>query len=256
MCGTCGCNVVEDNKIENTQNKKILQHTHQKDEPSFLVNVEQELLAENQHYAEQNKKYFKEKNILTLNILSSPGSGKTTLLVKTITDLKNAISMAVIEGDQHTELDADQIRTTQASVVQINTGKMCHLDAHAIGHALEELKISENSLLFIENVGNLICPALFNLGENCKVVILSITEGENKPLKYPHIFREAELMLINKIDLLPYVSFDVEKCIEYAKKINPAINILTTSALTSNGLNEWYNWLLNKQINQRCNNYA
>lgn len=255
MCGICGCEITEKKQSDVEKSKIILQHAHHETETNIMVHIEQDLLEKNQHYADHNKKYFKEKNILTLNMLSSPGSGKTTLLVKTISELKNKISMAVIEGDQHTDLDANQIRITQTPVVQINTGKMCHLDAHAIGHALDELQPSENSLLLIENVGNLICPALFDLGEDHKVVVLSVTEGDNKPLKYPHMFHAAEVLLINKMDLLPYVNFDVEKCIEYAKRINPNIKIIKTSAVTAAGLNDWYEWLLNKQTT-KCNNYA
>jgi len=178
-----------------------------------------------------------------LNLLSSPGSGKTTLLAQTISDLKESINMAVIEGDQQTANDAERIRATGVKAVQINTGKGCHLDAHMIAHALQKLQPQDDSLLFIENVGNLVCPASFDLGEAYKVVILSVTEGEDKPLKYPDMFHAADMLIINKIDLLPYLDFDLQQCINHARRVNPEIEILELSATKGEGLAQWYDWI-------------
>jgi hydrogenase nickel incorporation protein HypB len=181
--------------------------------------------------------------MLTLNLVSSPGSGKTSLLTRTLTDLKDEFPLGVIEGDQETSNDAERIRATGVSAIQINTGKGCHLDAHQIGHAVEHLDPQERSVLFIENVGNLVCPAAFDLGEASKVAILSITEGEDKPIKYPDMFHAADLLLLNKIDLLPYLDFDIDKCIDYARRVNPGIQILQVSALSGAGLQDWYAWI-------------
>lgn len=243
MCGICGCDTgkVEGKHVKNDES--ILQHTHHEDNHNTLLHIEQNLFAKNNQFADQNRHYFRKNNILTFNIVSSPGSGKTTLLVNTIEALKDKITLSVIEGDQHTEIDADRIRATQVPVVQVNTGKMCHLDAHQVGHAVTELSPKQNSILFIENVGNLICPALFDLGEACNIVILSVTEGDDKPLKYPDIFHRADVMVINKIDLLPHVAFDVAKSIDYARRINPKIEVIKTSATTEAGLAEWCAWI-------------
>ena len=181
--------------------------------------------------------------ILALNLVSSPGSGKTTLLTTTLNELKEKRPCYVIEGDQQTENDAERIRATGVPALQVNTGKGCHLDANMIAEALVKLRPEENGLLFIENVGNLVCPSEFDLGEKAKVVILSVTEGEDKPLKYPHMFAAAKLMILNKIDLLPYLNFDVKKCIENAKRVNPTIEIIQLSATTQEGLGAWLNWL-------------
>lgn len=220
-----------------------------------MVQIEQSILSKNDQYAAINRSAFAKNNIFALNLVSSPGSGKTTLLTTTLNALKNSISLAVIEGDQETANDADRIRETGVSAVQVNTGKGCHLDAHMIGHALEKLSFDEQGLLFIENVGNLVCPAGFDLGEAHKVAILSVTEGEDKPLKYPDMFHAADVLLLNKIDLLPYLDFDVELCIENAKKVNPDIEVIRCSATTGEGMQAWYQWLelhrvalLNKQL--------
>uniref|UniRef100_UPI003D12306E hydrogenase nickel incorporation protein HypB n=1 Tax=Sedimenticola sp. TaxID=1940285 RepID=UPI003D12306E len=186
---------------------------------------------------------FQERQILALNLVSSPGSGKTTLLTRSIDDLKAELPITVIEGDQQTANDADRIRETGVPALQINTGKGCHLDAHMVGHAMESLKPDDNSLLFIENVGNLVCPAAFDLGEAHKVAILSVTEGEDKPLKYPDMFHAADLMILNKVDLLPYLDFDVAKCIEFAKRVNPDIEVLQLSAKSGEGMDAWYAWI-------------
>ena len=208
-----------------------------------MVQIEQNILGKNNAYAAENRQYFSEHGLFAINLVSSPGSGKTTLLVKTIEALAGSLSVAVVEGDQQTSNDADRIRATGASAIQVNTGKGCHLDAHMVGHALERLNLPDDSLLMIENVGNLVCPAGFDLGEAHKVVILSVTEGEDKPLKYPDMFHAADLMILNKIDLLPYLSFDVEKCIEYAHRINPKLEVLKVSATSGEGMQRWLAWL-------------
>ncbi|MET0012366.1 MAG: hydrogenase nickel incorporation protein HypB [Sedimenticola sp.] len=208
-----------------------------------MVQIEQDILGKNNEYADANRRYFSDHGIHTLNLVSSPGSGKTTLLTRTLTDLKDELALSVIEGDQQTANDADRIRETGVRALQINTGKGCHLDGHMVGHALETLKPEEGGVLFIENVGNLVCPAAFDLGEAHKVAILSITEGEDKPIKYPDMFHAADLMLLNKIDLLPHLEFDVDKCIEYARRVNPKIKVIQTSATTGEGMDAWYQWI-------------
>ena len=208
-----------------------------------MVQVEQDILGKNNEYAAANRRWFGERGILALNLVSSPGSGKTTLLTRTIDDLKGELGLSVIEGDQQTANDAERIRETGARALQINTGKGCHLDAHMIGHAIDSLQPEAGGVLFIENVGNLVCPAAFDLGEAHKVVILSVTEGEDKPVKYPDMFHAADLVLLNKIDLLPYLQFDVDKCIGYARRVNPGIKVLQVSATTGEGMENWYRWI-------------
>jgi hydrogenase nickel incorporation protein HypB len=208
-----------------------------------MVKIEQDILGYNNRYADQNRAAFAAKALLVLNLVSSPGSGKTTLLCRTATDLKERLPVAVIEGDQQTSFDADRIRATGVPALQVNTGKGCHLDAHMIGHAMESLELADEGVLFIENVGNLVCPAGFDLGEAAKVVILSVTEGEDKPLKYPDMFAAARLMILNKVDLLPHLSFDVERCVAFARKVNPAIELIKLSATSGEGLEDWYNWI-------------
>jgi len=208
-----------------------------------MVQIEQDILAKNNAYAEQNRGRLAERGIFALNLVSSPGSGKTTLLCKTIEMLKGRSSVAVIEGDQQTSQDAERIRATGAPAIQINTGKGCHLDAHMVGHAMEKLALPEDSLLMIENVGNLVCPAAFDLGEAHKVVILSVTEGEDKPIKYPDMFGAATLMLLNKCDLLPYLSFSVPRAVEFARRVNPDIAVIEVSATTGAGMEAWLAWL-------------
>jgi hydrogenase nickel incorporation protein HypB len=207
-----------------------------------MVQIEQDILAKNNAYAEQNRKRLAERGIFTLNLVSSPGSGKTTLLCKTIA-LLDGQPVAVIEGDQQTTHDAERIRATGAPAIQINTGKGCHLDAHMVGHAMEQLNLQEDCLLMIENVGNLVCPAAFDLGEAHKVVILSVTEGEDKPLKYPDMFRAASLMLLNKIDLLPHLNFDVNAAISFARRVNPQIRVIQLCATSGQGMDEWIEYL-------------
>ncbi|TBR57533.1 hydrogenase accessory protein HypB [Westiellopsis prolifica IICB1] len=279
MCVTCGCSDDDDAKISNLEtgtvtsidinghnhhhdhhthtlpDGTVITHSHSHDHShqtashihakihSTTISLEQDILAKNNLIAAQNRGWFKGRNILALNLMSSPGAGKTTLLTRTINDLKTQLNISVIEGDQETINDAKKIQETGCKVVQINTGTGCHLDAAMIEKGLQQLNPSLDSVVMIENVGNLVCPALFDLGENLKVVILSVTEGEDKPIKYPHMFRASEVMLLTKIDLLPYVQFDVQKCIEYAQQVNPQIQIFQVSAFTGIGLENWYKWL-------------
>ncbi len=251
MCGICGCgeghlHLKEHDHEHNHQHthSHAAAHSHAPGlSPSRMVQIEQNILAKNNQYAHENRRYFSEHGLLALNLVSSPGSGKTTLLTETIMRLKDDISIAVIEGDQQTTRDAERIQATGVQALQINTGKGCHLDAHRVGHALETLNLADHSLLFIENVGNLVCPSAFDLGEAHKVVILSVTEGEDKPLKYPDMFHAADLMILNKIDLLPYLDFDLDQCIQYAKQVNPKIKILSLSAKTGAGMEAWLQWL-------------
>lgn len=214
---------------------------------SRVIQVERDLFAKNDALAANNRGFFAEHNMLALNLVSSPGSGKTTLLVRTLNALKVTQAMAVIEGDQQTDNDAERIRATGVPAIQINTGKGCHLEASMVGQALEQLDIPQGALLFIENVGNLVCPAAFDLGEAAKVVVLSVTEGEDKPLKYPDMFRAARLMLLNKVDLLPYLNFDLTEVIANAQRVNPDIEIIQLSATSGEGMDTWLAWIKNAQ---------
>ena len=211
--------------------------------PNRTVQIEQDILAKNDAVAAANRQRLADRGIFALNLVSSPGSGKTSLLVRTIELLKGRLPVAVIEGDQQTSQDADRIRATGAPAVQVNTGKGCHLDADMVRRALDRLEPADGSLLLIENVGNLVCPAAFDLGEAHKVVILSVTEGEDKPLKYPDMFHAADLLLVNKTDLLPYVQFDVEAAIGHARRVRPGIEALRVSATTGEGMDAWLHWL-------------
>jgi hydrogenase nickel incorporation protein HypB len=207
------------------------------------IRIERDIFSKNDAFALANRARLRKAGIFALNFVSSPGSGKTSLLVRTIADLKSRWQVAVIEGDQQTTRDAERIRATGAPAVQINTGKGCHLDAHMVGHALDHLSPAPNGLLFIENVGNLVCPAAFDLGEAHKVVVLSVTEGEDKPLKYPDMFAASDLMLLNKVDLLPHLAFDVSACLAAALRVNPRIEVLMISAQTGEGLDAFYAWI-------------
>lgn len=224
-------------------------HEHHHDDHSHIhintkeINLEKEILHKNDLLAERNKGYFEAKNIFAINLVSSPGSGKTSLLERTIADLKNEISFNVIEGDQQTTNDADRIAALNVPVIQINTGKGCHLDSEMIAKAVKELSPKEGSLMMIENVGNLVCPSMFDLGENIRVVIISLTEGEDKPIKYPDMFYGSEVCIINKMDLLPYLKIDVEKLKDYAKKVNPNLEFFEVSATTGQGMESWYTFL-------------
>lgn len=207
-----------------------------------MIELEQDILQENNLLAERNRGYLEAMNVRAFNLVSSPGSGKTSLLERTLTDLKSDLNCFVIEGDQQTMNDADRIAATGVPVVQVNTGKGCHLDSSMINQAIKRMKPQEG-VLFIENVGNLVCPALFDLGESARVVIVSVTEGDDKPIKYPDMFHSSDLCIINKIDLLPYVPFDVEKCKDYARRVNHHLEFLELSAYTGEGMEQWYEWL-------------
>lgn len=208
-----------------------------------MIKIERDILEKNNQYAIENRCYLSKLGIFALNLVSSPGSGKTTLLVKTIQILQNKLPMIVIEGDQQTDNDAARIRETGIPVTQINTGKGCHLDAFMVKQAIQQISPQQNSVLFIENVGNLVCPSNFDLGEAHKVVILSVTEGEDKPLKYPDMFHAADLMLLNKCDLLPYLSFDVDLAIEYAHRVHPGLPVIQISATLGSGMQIWIDWI-------------
>ncbi|MBG3128553.1 hydrogenase nickel incorporation protein HypB [Proteus mirabilis] len=208
-----------------------------------MLKIEMDVLDKNNRIAVHNREHFEQQNVLALNLVSSPGSGKTTLLTQTLKQLAQRVPCAVIEGDQQTTNDADRIRETGVPAIQVNTGKGCHLDAQMVHDATHQLGLQDNSVLFIENVGNLVCPASFDLGEKHKVAILSVTEGEDKPLKYPHMFAAADLMIINKIDLVPHLNIDVQACIESARRVNPNIEIIALSATTGEGMEEWLAWL-------------
>lgn len=276
MCGICGCNqpgesfsmirngekIVNDLRLIPTAveaNNSYLfdipqkhtpsqnaepNHVHSNyDHQSRIIQIEQDILNQNNLLAERNRGYFEAKNIATFNLVSSPGSGKTSILEKTLSDLKENIAFAVIEGDQQTSRDAQRIEATGTDVIQINTGKACHLDAQMVNSAIKELSLVDGSILFIENVGNLVCPSLFDLGENKRVVIISVTEGDDKAIKYPDMFLSSHLCLINKIDLLPYVDFDVALAKEFATRVNHHLEFIELSATTGEGINRWYEWL-------------
>ncbi len=207
------------------------------------VDLEKRILEKNDALVERNRAWFAAREILAVNLVSAPGSGKTTLLERTIRALKDELPLSVLEGDQATVNDAERIRAAGAAVVQINTGAGCHLEADMVARGVSELKPKAGSVLLIENVGNLVCPALFDLGERAKIVVFSVTEGDDKPLKYPHMFRAADVMILNKIDLLPHVDFDLTRAIANARKVNPKITTYRVSAKTGEGLDAWYGWL-------------
>ena len=238
MCTTCGCSSTPGHHHHGDEG-----HSHEHHHPLKKIVIEEDILAKNNRLAAFNRALFKEKNILVLNLVSSPGSGKTTLLERTLRDLSPRYRCAVIEGDQQTDNDARRIAATGVPVKQINTGAGCHLDAHMVMHATESFDLDNLDILFIENVGNLVCPAAFDLGEAHKVVVLSVTEGEDKPLKYPQMFHNSDLMLLNKVDLLPHLTFDVAQCKEYAARVSHDLRILEVSASTGQGLDAWYAWL-------------
>lgn len=260
MCATCGCGDTTGPRVSVVAGGEHEQddshghghhhdhdhdhdHDHGHGHSDHTVILEQQVLAKNDRIAVHNREWMRGRGVTALNIMSSPGAGKTTLLARTIRELGRERPIAVIEGDQETRLDAERIREAGASVVQVNTGAGCHLDAEMIDRALRALDPADESLLLIENVGNLVCPALFDLGEEGKVVLISTPEGVDKPKKYPHIFAVADLVVINKIDLLPYVEFDVDACVAQAKILNPAVRVVVLSATTGEGMDEWYEWI-------------
>lgn len=260
MCETCGCGKPGEFKINDPHNEHHDHHGHHHhhghghdhdhhdhhghphaDKKEIPLNID--ILSENNRLAERNRGYFEGKEVLCLNLVSSPGSGKTSILEKTITALLPGKKIFVIEGDQQTTRDAERIEKSGAPAIQINTGSGCHLDANMISQAVKKLQVGSQSVLFIENVGNLVCPALFDLGEKKRVVVISVTEGDDKPLKYPYMFQSSHLCIINKTDLLPYVDFKVETAMEYARQLNPKLEFILMSAKTGEGLSEWYDWL-------------
>ena len=250
MCATCGCGddgaviTLAGHDHDDSHHHDHPHHHHHQDLPATeTISLDQKVLAKNDELAEANRKWLAERNVVALNVTSSPGAGKTTLLERTIRELGTSRRVSVIEGDQETLLDAERIRATGCRVVQVNTGAGCHLDAAMTHRALETLQPEPGSLLFIENVGNLVCPALFDLGEQTKVVVISVTEGADKPLKYPHMFAAAGLVVINKTDLLPYVEFDLDVCAGHARSVNPHVEVLALSATTGDGTSAWYDWI-------------
>jgi len=230
MCATCGCS--------GTTAPHEHGHGHTR-----VITLELDVLAKNDQLAASNRRFFAEHGIVALNLMSSPGAGKTTLLERTIRDVGGELAVSVVEGDQASGLDAERIRATGCAAVQINTGSGCHLDADMVARGIRELGPPDGSVVMIENVGNLVCPALFDLGERAKVVIMSVTEGADKPLKYPQMFRAADLMLLTKVDLLPHVDFDAGRCTALATHVNPGLEVLPVSATRGQGLAAWYAWL-------------
>lgn len=265
MCGVCGCSDGETrisgaahahdhhrhdhNHDHNHDHGHGHGHHHPQDtlregpRNARLIQVEQDILSNNNRMAAQNRAHFRGHNLLTLNLMSSPGAGKTTLLVETLNRLKDACLIGVIEGDQETDNDAARIRATGVPAVQVNTGKACHLDADMVARAFDQMHHLENGLLFIENVGNLVCPAGFDLGETHRVCVISITEGEDKPLKYPYMIAAADLLLVNKIDLAPYAGVNVDLLVANARKVHPRIRVLKLSARTGEGFDAWIHWI-------------
>lgn len=260
MCGTCGCSNENQITIKKPGDKHHHHHDghhhhhHHDDDHSHdhshdhhhktIIEVEKDILYQNNVNAARNRGFFEAKNIFAINLVSSPGSGKTTFLEKTLSDLKSGESFYVIEGDQQTTNDADRIAELNVPVIQINTGKGCHLESDVVFEAVKKLEPSDNSILMIENVGNLVCPSMFDLGENKRVVIISVTEGEDKPLKYPDMFLTSDVCIINKIDLLPYLNFDVELLKKNALKVNHHLTFFEVSATIGKGMQDWYQWLI------------
>lgn len=266
MCDTCGCGQPDvtirkpgeeenpDHHHSHSHDHDHHHHDHDHDHHHHShgkeIAVEQDILSKNNLMAERNRGYFEAKNILALNLVSSPGSGKTSLLEKTVSTLKKDLRFYVIEGDQQTMNDANRIDKAGAPVVQINTGNGCHLDSDMVNRAVKQLKIQDQSILFIENVGNLVCPSLFDLGEGARVVIMSTTEGDDKPLKYPTMFESSDICIINKTDLLPYVDFDMEKARQYALQVNHHLRFFEMSVKTGEGMEDWYGWLKGRRQEQ------
>jgi hydrogenase nickel incorporation protein HypB len=256
MCGTCGCSfeavVTLHTPVgyEHSHEPRPHDHPHEShhDHPHAdrTIELQQKVLAKNDQLADANRRWLSDRGILAVNLMSSPGSGKTTLLERTARDLAGQVLISVIEGDQETELDARRILAAGSRVVQINTGAGCHLDAEMVARGLRALDVPGGSLVVIENVGNLVCPALFDLGEAARVVLASVTEGADKPLKYPHMFRQADLVLLNKTDLLPYVDFDVAQYCSDLRRVAPDAGLLLLSATTGDAIAAWYDWLIRR----------
>jgi hydrogenase nickel incorporation protein HypB len=244
MCTICGCETARTHAPHGHDHHD---HSHDRDVPTRLIQLEQDILAGNNHVAEHIRAHLAERHTLALNLVSSPGSGKTTLLVETVKCIKEQRPVAVIEGDQQTSFDAERIRATGVPAVQINTGKGCHLDARMVHDALHDLPALDHGVLMIENVGNLVCPAAFDLGEHAKVLVFSVTEGEDKPLKYPDMFQAARLILLSKCDLLPHLRFDVDKALAFIRQVNPDAPVIQVSATTGQGFDAWLTW-----VDQQC----
>lgn len=263
MCVTCGCGNQEVNGRQDLKQCQAHDHDHHHHHQHHdhghehphssktIVELERDVLYENNLLAQRNRGFFEGRHILAINLVSSPGSGKTALLERTLNDLRGQYPFYVIEGDQHTTRDADRIHATGTKVTQINTGKGCHLDAHMVLHAVQGMQPAEHAVLFIENVGNLVCPALFDLGEQERVVMISVTEGDDKPLKYPDMFHSAGTCIINKTDLLPYVPFSMDHLKQYARQVNPHIQFIELSCLTGSGMDAWYHWLQSHTVPAR-----
>lgn len=244
MCTDCGCG-------PSAHHHNHHHHPPAEPSPGRVVRIEEDLLAKNNRLAAGNRRFFQEKGLLVYNLVSSPGSGKTTLLERTLRDLQQELHFAVLEGDQQTSNDAERIAATGVPAVQINTGSGCHLDAHMVWHGMENFASLPLDILMIENVGNLVCPASFDLGEDAKIALLSVTEGEDKPLKYPDMFKAADILLLTKIDLLPYLRFDIEQCKAFARQVNPHVLIFELSCQSGSGLPSWYDWLRQELAKKR-----
>ena len=243
MCGTCGCGEHHHHHEHDHPHEHGHEHHHHHHDEDKVITLEQDILRRNNLLAERNRGYFEAKEIFCLNLMSSPGSGKTTLLEETVRRLKGKLPLYVVEGDQQTSNDADRIAALDIPVFQVNTGTGCHLEADMVNHAVKHLAPADHSILFIENVGNLVCPAIFDLGEAKKVVIVSTTEGDDKPLKYPHIFAEADVCVINKTDLAPYLNTDIETLKSNALKVNHHLQVFEVSATKGDGMEAWCDWL-------------
>ena len=263
MCGTCGCGSEDGSITIAKPNQEIKQHSHDHEHHhgehhhhhhKTVIDIEKDILQQNNVEAAINRGYFEAKNIFAINLVSSPGSGKTSLLERTLKDLKEEHDFYVIEGDQQTFNDANRIDALEIPVVQVNTGKGCHLESNMIYNAVKQLQPKDNSILMIENVGNLVCPSMFDLGEKKRVVILSITEGEDKPIKYPDMFRSSDICIINKIDLLPHLKFNIEQLKEYALSVNHHLEFFEVSATTGQGMENWYSWLKSQLAEAELNN--
>lgn len=252
MCGTCGCNNHDHSHKHDHSHDHGHSHGHSHDhEERTKISIEQDILFQNNLLAERNRGYFDAKNIFCLNLMSSPGAGKTALLEETIRRIQDETSIYVVEGDQQTSNDADRIAALDVDAFQVNTGTGCHLDAGMVNHAVKHLNPKDDSIVFIENVGNLVCPAMFDLGEAVKVVIISTTEGDDKPLKYPYMFQEGDICVINKIDLVSYLNTDIAKLKENALKINHHLRLFEVSATKGTGMDAWCEWLLKKEYSKK-----